>query len=967
MKSLLCGFLYGVISCLHAFSDEPSASPPSIYEDHHEPVRVAVFDFKPLIFLDESNKPAGFFVDLLEHIASQEGWTLQYVAGSWKDGLSRLQSGEVDIVTSAAWTEEREKLFDYTQESAFGVWTQVYVQSDSDIHNLDDLKNKNVGLMKQDINGHRFREEMRQLNVPFNVVWFDSFDEIFHAISEGSVDAGVSANIYGAKVSKTLEIRKAAISLHPFGLHFIVRKGMNPGVLNQLDQSLDTMKHQKDSIYYQLMDEWFSGAGHMESGIPTWLGRSFYISLVVCTGLVVIVLFLQMMVRRAVKRERTIRAELISQLEESKMSKDRLQAVLDGTHAGVWELDFVKDTVDFDDTFASMLDYRKDEMEDSTHFWLGLIHPDDLSLVNDQMKNLIPNDRKVFDAEFRMLSKEGRWVWIHCRGRVTELSEGGIPNKMLGTHMDITSRKLAELELIENEKKYKSLYDNAPLAYQSLDKNGNIIDVNPLWLSILEVEREQAIGHWFGDFLSEDSVELFRQRFPLLQSRGCVSGAEFVVRPKNSDPVMISLEGQAAYDDEGQFKRSYCTFKVLTKEKQLAAENAAMMDRLQLATRIGRISVTDWYPLEKRMVSDNKLSKLLGYSESDALVTLKTPSERLSVLLHPEDQSFIEELTKIAGSPGVDSFDQVLRCLRKDGGEHWVRMAGEVVSRNAQDIPTRIAAVSMDVDREKKQEILQLEHQKQLLKADKLSTLGTLSAGIAHEINNPNQLILSNINFIEFIWPDIRNALDAYVELGNELELSNIEYSEMRERFPKIVDSIKDGSRRIKHIVQELKDYVRENKTEGFKKVDVNKVIYSSQLLTSNLGKKRTDTFTWDSEDNLYIKGDPQRLEQVVVNLLINAFESLGDRSQSVRIRSFDDSKGHIVIEVSDQGCGIAAESIEKVTEPFFTSKQTTGGTGMGLSIANSIIKEHGGELRIESKQMEGTCIKVILPKLQSL
>jgi signal transduction histidine kinase len=145
--------------------------------------------------------------------------------------------------------------------------------------------------------------------------------------------------------------------------------------------------------------------------------------------------------------------------------------------------------------------------------------------------------------------------------------------------------------------------------------------------------------------------------------------------------------------------------------------------------------------------------------------------------------------------------------------------------------------------------------------------------------------------------------------------------------------------------------------------VDVNVVIEAATVILSNLIKKSTDNFVFEPLTNIpAIKGNFQKIEQVVINLITNACQALTNRTQAVRVKTFLEGETRLAITVSDQGSGISPEHLKYIMDPFFTTKRDSGGTGLGLSISYSIVKDHGGELSIESAPGKGTTAKVVLP-----
>ncbi len=251
-----------------------------------------------------------------------------------------------------------------------------------------------------------------------------------------------------------------------------------------------------------------------------------------------------------------------------------------------------------------------------------------------------------------------------------------------------------------------------------------------------------------------------------------------------------------------------------------------------------------------------------------------------------------------------------------------------------------------------------------LIHANKMTALGTLVSGVVHEINNPNTFIKSNARLFTKIWKSADHIFEEYYRINGEFLLEGIPYSEVREYAPKLLKAIDEGSMRIQAIVDSLRDFVRPEKASLDGKVNVNDVVMTSKSILSHQINNYTEKFELLCENNIpVIKGSRQQMEQVVINLIINSLQALPDKSHGVQVSTFFEKKSSsVIIQVKDEGIGIPSDSIERITEPFFTTKSNIGGTGLGLSISYSIIKEHNGSLEFESGPGRGTTAKVKLP-----
>jgi polar amino acid transport system substrate-binding protein len=186
----------------------------------------------------------------------------------------------------------------------------------------------------------------------------------------------------------------------------------------------------------------------------------------------------------------------------------------------------------------------------------------------------------------------------------------------------------------------------------------------------------------------------------------------------------------------------------------------------------------------------------------------------------------------------------------------------------------------------------------------------------------------------------------------------------MRSEIPELFRETNASAVRIKRIVEELKNFARQEDADFFEKVDLNKVAESAVRLVEPTLRKATDQFTTQlAEDMPPVLGNFQRIEQVVVNLLLNASQALGDNRGKITLETASSvSTGEVMLVVRDNGIGIDAKHLPHLMDPFFTTKREQGGTGLGLSVSAGIVKEHGGRLTFDSIPGLGTTVRLFLP-----
>jgi len=287
----------------------------------------------------------------------------------------------------------------------------------------------------------------------------------------------------------------------------------------------------------------------------------------------------------------------------------------------------------------------------------------------------------------------------------------------------------------------------------------------------------------------------------------------------------------------------------------------------------------------------------------------------------------------------------------------WSRTLHRQVALRTADLTREIA------ERRHAEEELLL-NQQQLVQADKMAALGILVSGVAHEINNPTGLILLDLPVLKRAHQDAAPILEEYFQEHGDFWLGGVPYSEMREEIPRLLDGMQEGAQRIKRIVHDLKDFARRDDAGDKGLIDLNQVVQTALRLVDPTIRKATGRLNTDFGIALpKFLGNLQRIEQVVVNLVLNACQALPDRERGIDIETrLAADLSRLELKIHDEGEGIAPEHLSRLTDPFFTTKRDSGGTGLGLSVSAGIVKEHGGTLTFDSTPGKGTTVTLSLP-----
>lgn len=332
----------------------------------------------------------------------------------------------------------------------------------------------------------------------------------------------------------------------------------------------------------------------------------------------------------------------------------------------------------------------------------------------------------------------------------------------------------------------------------------------------------------------------------------------------------------------------------------------------------------------------------------------------LERLFYGRDLVRVRETIRGLETDGVVQFDD-LEGLRANGSGCIVSMRVKFMSLQGVRL---VYCVLRDITDKVRMEQEARDIQARLIQANKMTSLGLLVSGVAHEVNNPNNLIMANAQLLANGLADVERILREYFRENGDFLLGGIPYSELDGQLPQLISGINDGSRRIANIVSELKNYARSDPSGLETVIDFNQVVTTSISILQHELSRSTARFQCELADNLpTIAGNGQQLGQVVINLLVNACQALPSRQHGIRLATaYDPVNRQIVLTVADEGVGISPEDARRIMEPFFTTRLDRGGTGLGLSICRSIVAQHGGTIEFSSQPGNGATFTVKIP-----
>lgn len=309
-------------------------------------------------------------------------------------------------------------------------------------------------------------------------------------------------------------------------------------------------------------------------------------------------------------------------------------------------------------------------------------------------------------------------------------------------------------------------------------------------------------------------------------------------------------------------------------------------------------------------------------------------------LIHPQDLEQARKRLKDLGTTGIASGPQELRLSRRDGtAVVFENVSIPLVFEGKQCV----ASVLRDLTERKRME-------QRLMLADRMVSVGTLAAGIAHEINNPLAYVIANLSFIQEEVEELGPALSAAKAKG------------LRE----LIAQAEDGAERVRVIIRDLKSFSRVDSTDDGP-VEIQRVLDSAINMAWNEIRHRAQ-LQKRCADVPPVRGNEARMGQVFLNLLVNAAQAIpvGHAADNQITLTVQQRGEQVMVEIADTGAGIPADILPRIFDPFFTTKPVGVGTGLGLSICHNIVAACGGEISVESSEGKGSTFRVALPIAQS-
>ena len=876
-------------------------------------------NYPPYIFRSQNSDIQGILIDEWKLWEKKTGIKVNFIAMDWNKALELMSNGKCDVIDTIFYTKERAKQYDFTKPYAKIEVPVFFHKNLAGIVDIDSLSGYIIGVKAGDacidVLKSRGINSLRE---------FDSYEEIVQAaldrqIKVFSIDKP-PALYYLYKMNYENEFRYS-FNLYTGEFHRAVKKGRKD-ILKMVEDGFALIsKKERNAIEKKWMGESILRPIHLRYILFAFLIVGFFFFLLICFNFAL---------RNKIRLKTSELRFLVHQL---RLSEERFKSVFDQAAVGVAICDSKNGKyIDVNQRYCDILGYSKQEISQMSFH--DITYPDDLHDDLKNLKRLLAGTIDSYTQEKRYFSKDGSIVWVKITiSLMGEKSDDS--NLHIAVVEDITEHKKADEFLRESEAKYRELAGSLPQIVFETDMVGNLTFVN------------QNAYDFFG-YTEED----FHNGLNAIQ----------MIVPEERDKAIANLQrllnGEIYGGKESEYtalRKDGSTFPIIIHSNRSMRDNKPVGLRgLIIDLSKSKTLETD---LKRRAMAMDQSKETIVITDTQALITYVNPAfEQTSGYCREEalgknpsilqsgkhDKRFYNELWQTISNGRT--WNGILINKRKDGAQYTEEATISPVFSDSGDIISYVA-VKRDIT-----EKLKLEAQ--LQQAHKMEAIGNLAGGIAHDFNN----ILSPIlGYTEML------LLDAPFD-------SHIRQS---------LNQILTAANTAKNLVNQILTFSRQDEHEK-KPIKVNSVITEALKLVRSSLPTTIDISDEISTDCGLILADLTQIHQIIMNLCTNAYHAMETSGGTLAVSLKNvtipptnaeqlsiDPGAYVCLTVSDTGIGMNQGIIDRIFDPYFTTKEAGKGTGLGLSVVHGIVNNHSGYIKVYSEPGKGTEFNVYLPKIK--
>ena len=629
--------------------------------------------------------------------------------------------------------------------------------------------------------------------------------------------------------------------------------------------------------------------------------------------------------------------------EQLSYSKQLLEDIFTSQLDPILVMDTAKrpNVLDCNPAALKLFGYKKDDFIGRP---LSFLYPDRKAYERcwKELISYTEANREFYQKKYRLKRKDG--ATFPALISVTRmLKEEDAPSGWVVVIHDDSERRAYEDKIKMSEEKFRAIADNTSDWECWLDQEGELLWVNPGVEQVTGYTKEECKAYKsfqsrFRDFFFKADVDIVTKEFETaLKQQRTINDRHFRIQRKDGQIRWVSLSSLPIYSDSGRYLGIRSSIRDITEKKEVDQQIAASEKRLALVMDSIQDGVWDWRIDTGEVHFSQRYFTMLGYEPGE----LPPSYETWKNLVHADDIASAEKTVAHAFETGKP-FEMEFRMRTKKDGWRWILGRGRAMEKDENGKPVRMLGTNMDLTERKTLET-------RLQQSQKLEAMGTLASGIAHDFNN------------------ILAGIIGYAELVRDGTKDNPKVSAQ-------LEGILNAGERAKDLISQILAFSRKSE-KNFHPIDI-RVITKEILTLIRASLPATIEIQHDVKPDLpYIMGDASQLHQVFMNLATNALHAMkegGTLTIEVAEVDIDNPPGHhrpalppgeyIRLTVSDTGSGIPSAVLPNIFDPFFTTKKKERGTGLGLSVVHRIVKEHNGDINIDSDIGKGTVVTVYFP-----
>ncbi len=676
----------------------------------------------------------------------------------------------------------------------------------------------------------------------------------------------------------------------------------------------------------------------------------------------------------------SVAAERKRWLRNLEESVERFRQLYDESPFGYHEIAPDGTILMVNQTECELLGYSREEMLGRPIF--DFICEAQRETARKAVRDRVQGKRGVMSIERKYLRKDGQILDVAIENRVTR-DENGQVRSIRSTVQDITWRKQAEAALIASERRARALFEGIEDAVFVHDLDGRILDANPAACRRLGYDRDELLRlntreideQSFSEGFEERLNQQLRDGHLRIEGRHRTKAGRVI--PVDINSSTIQLEDQTVVL---AVIRDITERKALEEtRRQFAESQLRNAQEIEQKNRALRLSEARY-----RQLTEGCLDAIVVASQDGLITLFNSAAER----------TFGRRSSEVEGKPMSclfldDQQDEITGAIQEYLITRSSRLVGQTVElkgrRGSGEVfPLEMSLCAIEVggqiqfmgairDQGERQRMRAM-----LMQSEKLASIGLLSAGVAHEINNPLAYIANNLAVLERDLKGVVELVEVYESAQPALQTvapeivaraqavsDDVDWPYIRANLARMIGRTREGVQRVANIVQNLRGLARTSPPKLEPALLSDLVSGAVDMTQSRARRSQIEVHT-SYETTTKILCVPSQIAQVILNLLVNAIQAVetmhrdeGNRVE-VRVREQGDNQ---IVEIEDTGCGIAPSEVARLFDPFYTTKPVGEGTGLGLSISHGIISGHGGQIEVESEPNVGSTFRITLPR----